>query len=280
MGKDQTNQQASSDPDLAAIEQAVVTIRRSQTRRVLARLARRRSARDASAGRVRDPVIQLLDAIEAATARGRPPTVTEAASALGVDQPRASRLAAQALEAGLLTRGADQADGRRSLLLLTQAGRAVLDQIHAFRRHVIGEALADWDDTDRAALARLLTRFVASLTKITQELLAAGDRASPRMITQRDHVGARQAACTRRSARPRNGQLGRRFSARTGCSVATAGLGGDHRHVLYGAMALSRRRMCCWEGQSGALNQPLAIAARVVMQAGEECLHTMRSLGT
>ncbi|MEU5852467.1 MarR family winged helix-turn-helix transcriptional regulator [Saccharopolyspora shandongensis] len=105
-------------------------------------------------------VFELLDAVESAEDRGGALTVTDAAAVLGVDQPRSSRLAAQALNAGLLRREADQHDGRRSLLALTGEGREVLAKIRDFRHRVIAEATPDWAGEDRAALARLLTRFV------------------------------------------------------------------------------------------------------------------------
>ncbi|WP_431679318.1 MarR family winged helix-turn-helix transcriptional regulator [Kitasatospora sp. KL5] len=155
-------------PDVADIARALVAIRRSRSRRALARLAERRAAPQAPdaagpTGPPSDAVVLLLDAVEESGA----PTVTEAAAALGVDQPRASRLASQALAAGLLRREADQADGRRSLLRLTADGRAVLDGVHAFRRLVVAEATVDWSDADRAAFARLLTRFVADFGAVT-----------------------------------------------------------------------------------------------------------------
>jgi DNA-binding MarR family transcriptional regulator len=93
--------------------------------------------------------------------------VTESAAALGVDQPRASRLAAQAVEAGLLRRAADQADGRRSLLILTDRGRAALAQVRAFRAGAVAAATAGWTARDRDDLARLLTRFVADFARVT-----------------------------------------------------------------------------------------------------------------
>jgi DNA-binding MarR family transcriptional regulator len=152
--------------DVAAIERAMVAIRRAQTRRALARLSARRNVRSGRHGSLPDAVFELLDIVDAVTTRGGAPTVTEAATALGVDQPRASRLTAQALDAGLLRRGVDQADGRRSPLMLTPSGRGALDRIHGFRRQVIAEATADWDSEDRTALAQLLTRFVADIAAV------------------------------------------------------------------------------------------------------------------
>ncbi|MBO8190121.1 winged helix-turn-helix transcriptional regulator [Streptomyces oryzae] len=153
--------------EVAAIERAVVALRRQQRSHALARLSARRGMRQGRYGALPDAVFQLLDAVDAAAERGHAPTVTEAATALAVDQPRASRLAAQALDAGLLHREADQSDGRRSLLRLTPDGRAALDRIRTLRRQVIAEALTHWPPEDRAALARLLARFVSDVTAIT-----------------------------------------------------------------------------------------------------------------
>ena len=152
--------------DVAAIERAMVAIRRAQTRRALARLSTRRRVRTGRHAALPDAVFELLDAVDAGTAHAGAPTVTETATALGIDQPRASRLTAQALDAGLLRRGADQADGRRSLLILTTDGRRALDHIRAFRQHVIAEATARWTVDDRAILARLLTRFVDDIATV------------------------------------------------------------------------------------------------------------------
>lgn len=149
--------------DLAALDAALAALRRSQSRRALARLSERRLARAGGAS-LPDAVFELIDAVAAAP---DPLTVTEAAGSLGVDQPRASRLAAQAIDAGMLRRVADQADGRRSILVATARGRRALEHIGDFRRQVIAEATADWPDDDRAALARLLTRFVEDFGDVT-----------------------------------------------------------------------------------------------------------------
>lgn len=154
--------------DVAAIEAAMVAVRRAQSRRRLAHLARRRGERTGAHSGLPDSVFELLDVVEAGAAEGEPPTVTEAAAILDVDQPRASRLAGQAVEAGLLRREADQRDGRRSLLVLTADGRAVLAAIHGFRRRTIAEATSEWDPAEREMFARLLSRFVRELGAVEQ----------------------------------------------------------------------------------------------------------------
>lgn len=158
------------EADLAAIERAMVAIRRSQSRRQLARLARERGADlgqhrpDAAAGRpVSTSTVEVLDALEAAEQGGAPATVSSIAGALGLDQPRASRLVAAAVAEGMVRREADQGDGRRALLVRTPAGVAASEQVHRFRRQVFAAAMTDWPAADRAHFARLLTRFVEAL---------------------------------------------------------------------------------------------------------------------
>lgn len=152
----------------------MVAIRRSQNRRTLARLATARqggrpggwrgTAADSAAGASAD----VLDIIEEAEETGGRATVTSVAAALNIDQPRASKLVAAAVGAGLVRREADQADGRRALLVRTPAGRRLSAQAHAFRRQVFGKAMAGWPAADRAEFARLLSRFVESLAEVTR----------------------------------------------------------------------------------------------------------------
>ncbi|MCA2184749.1 MarR family winged helix-turn-helix transcriptional regulator [Nonomuraea cavernae] len=130
------------------VEQAMVAIRRRQSRRALARL-----------GGVTGQVFDILDAIEG----GGPATVTSVAQALGVDQPRASKLVAAAVETGWVCRQADQGDGRRSVLVLTEAGQAAVEQAHRSRQAVFAEAMTAWREEERTEFARLLARFVKGL---------------------------------------------------------------------------------------------------------------------
>ncbi|SET66914.1 MarR family winged helix-turn-helix transcriptional regulator [Nonomuraea wenchangensis] len=136
------------DKDIAAIERAMVAIRRRQRRRALA-------AADGAG-----PEHDVLDVIEGA---GGPVTVTGVAEALGVDQPRASRLVAAAVTGGLVRREADQADGRRSHLVLTGAGRAALARARESRQASFAAVTRTWTAAERAEFARLLTRFVEGL---------------------------------------------------------------------------------------------------------------------
>jgi DNA-binding MarR family transcriptional regulator len=139
---------------VAAVERAMITIRRAMQRRALGRIAKARGLGGP------DPVHELLDVVEELAERGEPSTVTALAAALGVDQPRASRLVARAVEQELLRREADQRDGRRAVLVPTTAGQAALDEMHEFRRAVFAEVMAGWTEQDRETFGRLLTEFV------------------------------------------------------------------------------------------------------------------------
>lgn len=144
------------EAEVAAIERAMVALRRSAARRTLARRAARQGGGPVPEGAAFD----VLDVVEAAEERGEPAGVREVADALRVDQPRASKLVAAAVQAGHLRREADQADGRRTLLAVTSAGRELLEAAHTFRRSVVARVTRDWPAAERAAFARLFTRFM------------------------------------------------------------------------------------------------------------------------
>jgi DNA-binding MarR family transcriptional regulator len=140
-----------SDKSVVAVERAMVAIRRRQRRRALARGS--------------GPPYDVLDVVEAAEEAATDATVSTVAAALDVDQPRASRLVAAAIDGGLVRRVADQADGRRALLVRTARGRAVSRDVHGVRQAAFAEAMSGWTDTERAEFARLLTRFVDELSE-------------------------------------------------------------------------------------------------------------------
>ncbi|MGW1738124.1 MarR family winged helix-turn-helix transcriptional regulator [Nocardia sp. NPDC001965] len=134
--------------DVERVERAMVAIRRRQTRRALAR-----------EGELARQSFDVLDVVESSPE----PTVSAIAAALAVDQPRASKLVAVAVADGLVRRMADQADGRRSVLILTEQGRDVLSQSHQRRRAAFDKAMTGWTEGERAEFARLLDRFVQAM---------------------------------------------------------------------------------------------------------------------
>jgi DNA-binding MarR family transcriptional regulator len=151
------------DPDVEAIEAAMVAIRRRSNRRTIA------GAPNSADEHARIGVQPVLDAVEEAAGAATDATVTTVAALLGLDQSRASKMVAAAIDMGLLRREADQADGRRSLLRLTAAGMDQLRQVHEVRQRTFARAMAEWSPRQRNQFARLLTRFVADLQRTRQD---------------------------------------------------------------------------------------------------------------
>ncbi|MEU1971343.1 MarR family winged helix-turn-helix transcriptional regulator [Microbacterium sp. NPDC019599] len=111
----------------------------------------------AGGGRFGGPArLRLLEALASASG---PLSVSELGEAVGVDQPRASRLVQQAVEMGLVRREADPDDARRTRIALTEQGRSIVTGFRGERRDAVGSALAAFSDDERAELARLLTKL-------------------------------------------------------------------------------------------------------------------------
>ena len=99
---------------------------------------------------------RLLETLAQASA---PLSIGEIAEAIGVDQPRASRLVQQGVELGVVRREADPDDARRTRVALTDAGRALVRGFRGDRRAAVDRALSTFTDEERADLARLLAKL-------------------------------------------------------------------------------------------------------------------------
>ncbi|GGI46618.1 DNA-binding MarR family transcriptional regulator [Agromyces flavus] len=104
--------------------------------------------------------LRLLATLHAAD---RAMSVTELAAAIGVDQPRASRLVQAAANDGLVEREADPDDARRTRIRLTDSGRAAVHDATSHRRGAIEAALEGFTDEERAQFATLFARFARGL---------------------------------------------------------------------------------------------------------------------
>ncbi len=150
------------DPDpITAIERAVSELRRSGGR------PRHQPGQHAPLGWKGGPHehpfanmarYRLLSTLERL---GDGASVNELAAAIGVDQPRASRVVADCVERGIVTKQTDPTDARRSVIALTDAGRAVLEERRRERRTTVERALQGFTADERAQFAGLLARFVA-----------------------------------------------------------------------------------------------------------------------
>lgn len=108
-------------------------------------------------GRLGGPArMRMLEALAAASA---PLSVSALGEAIGVDQPRASRLVQQGVDRGYVRREADPDDARRTRIALTDEGRKVARGVRGERREMLGRALAAFTPEESAELARLLNKL-------------------------------------------------------------------------------------------------------------------------
>ncbi len=86
-------------------------------------------------------------------------TVGLLADELNLDPSRASRIAADLVERGLLARAVSQADGRRSVLVPTTAAGALMEAfLHAKWQRTL-KLFATWAEADIVAFASLFARY-------------------------------------------------------------------------------------------------------------------------
>lgn len=94
---------------------------------------------------------------------GRPapqePTVGLLAEELFLDPSRASRIAADLVERGLVTRAASQEDGRRSILVPTAKAESLIAAFLAAKWKRTIRLFADWAEEDIITFSRLFARY-------------------------------------------------------------------------------------------------------------------------
>ncbi|MCX5481147.1 MarR family transcriptional regulator [Kaistia geumhonensis] len=148
---------ADRDGAVARIDVALGRLRRSMIRRGLGR-----RVLDELGLAIEPALVEVVDVIDEA-GRGEADGVSVAtvAERLVVDPSQASRLVAEAVRAGFVERLASQADGRRSLLELTDSGRELIAATRKAKRRLLRGQMDDWSDADVAAFADLLARFSA-----------------------------------------------------------------------------------------------------------------------
>ncbi|WP_260980377.1 MarR family winged helix-turn-helix transcriptional regulator [Microbacterium paludicola] len=100
--------------------------------------------------------IRMLDALATAS---EPLSVSAVGEAIGVDQPRASRLVQQGVQRGLVVREADPSDARRTRIALTDEGRRIAQGMRGERREALSKALESFTDEEARELARLLSKL-------------------------------------------------------------------------------------------------------------------------
>ncbi|MBY8848959.1 MarR family transcriptional regulator [Saccharothrix sp. MB29] len=87
----------------------------------------------------------------------------ELAVQAGLDPSTVSRAVAALVSHGLVERRADPGDGRASILVVTDRGRAALDEARTWYDDLFGRALADWTPEEVEALTSALGRLTTNV---------------------------------------------------------------------------------------------------------------------
>lgn len=127
-------------------EVAVFARRAEQTR--LAGLGPARNSMDRAA-------YLLLSRLDQAGPTG----VKALATGMGIDSSTVTRQVAPLVDAGLVKRAADPADGRAVVLELSAHGSERLDEVRCSRRRLMSVLTEDWTEADRTEFRALLARF-------------------------------------------------------------------------------------------------------------------------
>ena len=155
-----------TDDALAELERALTRLVRQMTRPAFYRWLA--AAGGVHLDRADYGVLVRID--EAAPVR-----MTDLAESLGIDISTVSRNVRGLERAGLVQRTGDPADQRASRLSLSDEGQDMLRRVRSTRQDAMRHLLADWTETDRALLARLVARLSDDMDALGQVALSAPD---------------------------------------------------------------------------------------------------------
>lgn len=142
---------------LARIDRSLMALRQVLVRPVTAELPVPSLGRSVDFAKV-----MACEAAAMLASADAPLTVKSLSAALHLDHSTMSRVLADAEANGLLVRGSDPADRRRTTVELTEDGRSLVADGIAMRTWFMGQLLDDWTTEDVDTLARLLERAVGT----------------------------------------------------------------------------------------------------------------------
>ena len=112
------------------------------------------------------------DAVAELSARGEPVSVKDIATELDLEHSTVSRLLGEVETDGLIVRGVDPADRRRTTVELTDLGAAVVADATAISRFFTRILLAEWPKEDVEQLTRLMGRLAETVQHRLDDLPA------------------------------------------------------------------------------------------------------------
>jgi DNA-binding MarR family transcriptional regulator len=111
-------------------------------------------------------VVQAIDTVQRETEQEI--TVGVIAQQLAVEPSTASRLVADAIKDGYITRGISSTDNRRVQLDLTDSGRTLIREVRKYQQDVFEQLTHDWTESERAEFARLFVQFSGAVVELLQ----------------------------------------------------------------------------------------------------------------
>src|SRR4051794_24754848 len=123
------------------------------------RLVHALKAQQAAEGRERAALVLLFPLV-----RLGPLRQGALAELVHADPSTVSRHVASLVDRGLVTRVADETDGRASRLVVTDAGHAELEQLRNEREKHLERVTAGWSEAELATFTELFTRLLDDLT--------------------------------------------------------------------------------------------------------------------
>jgi DNA-binding MarR family transcriptional regulator len=136
--------------------------------------------------------IFACDAVAELSERASTVTVKDVAAELDLEHSTVSRLLGEVEDDGLVSRGIDPADRRRTTVSLTPLGRAVVADSTAMTRVFTRILLAEWPRRDVEDLTRLITRLAetvhAKLEALPELAIAEFCKANPDAAAPFDRV--------------------------------------------------------------------------------------------
>lgn len=98
-------------------------------------------------------------------------SVKDVAEALHLEHSTVSRLIGEMAEDGLVIRGTDPQDRRRTTVELTDQGRVVVEDGTGIRSWAMGRVFQEWSDRDLRTLAAMLERMADTLAQRMPEVV-------------------------------------------------------------------------------------------------------------
>ena len=172
--------------------------------------------------------IFACDAVAELSERSATVAVKDVAAELDLEHSTVSRLLGEVEDDGLVTRGVDAADRRRTTVALTPLGRAVVADATAMSRFFTRILLAEWPRQDVEDLTRLMTRLAetvharleACCPSSRSRSSAARTRRPPCPRWTRRAYSPTRAASLRSTSRPASTCDSCRLSSRSSASAS------------------------------------------------------------